>query len=400
MNHLGEKIKEIRLKEGLSQEAFAKELGYNSRSTINKIEKGVNEISYDKLMLLVKKYKIPVNELFDSNDNEEFEPLTNDSVLYVSFSARDNGNSIDIAHYLKTENDRLILFKNIFYHPCAKCNYECFDSVCKYRHDDIYNLLHCMMKYKKVVFIVPMYCGHPSSLYFIFNERSQDYFMHNEDKYENILKRLFIIGIYGSNEESPDFIPCLEKWFSGSKYSNHVLGIERHKYGFKLNDSILNVEEIRNSIDEFINPSNAKIEESAMAVVMCKGKILTTTEMVYGQEKVSLPKGHVEKNETSLEASIRECYEETNIVIHESNLVKNLTAYHYEFLTPSNQLIRKTISPYLFEVNDFGNPLSKEERILSVQWMNMKEFLSLCSYDNVKNILNEVLNNFYQLTSL
>ena len=38
MNKLGEKIKEIRLKKGLSQEAFAKELGYNSRSTINKID--------------------------------------------------------------------------------------------------------------------------------------------------------------------------------------------------------------------------------------------------------------------------------------------------------------------------------------------------------------------------
>lgn len=45
------KIKETRLKEGMSQEAFAEELGYTSRSSINKIGKGVNEISYDKLML-------------------------------------------------------------------------------------------------------------------------------------------------------------------------------------------------------------------------------------------------------------------------------------------------------------------------------------------------------------
>ncbi len=252
MNKLGEKIKEIRLKEGLSQEAFAKELGYNSRSTINKIEKGINEISYEKLMLLLRKYEITMNELFNSNDNNKFEPLSNDSVLYVSFSARENGNSKEIANYLKTEKDRLVLFKDIFYNPCYKCNYECFDSFCKYHHDDIYNLLGCMTKYKKIVFIVPMYCGNPSSLYFIFNERSQDYFMHNEDKYESIIKRLFIIGIYGNNEESPDFIPCLEKWFKGSKYTNHVLGIERHKYNLKLKDSILTVEEIKNSINEFV----------------------------------------------------------------------------------------------------------------------------------------------------
>ena len=51
MSKLGDKIKEIRINEGLSQEAFAKELGYTSKSTINKIEKGINEISYDKLML-------------------------------------------------------------------------------------------------------------------------------------------------------------------------------------------------------------------------------------------------------------------------------------------------------------------------------------------------------------
>ena len=53
MSKLGDKIKEIRINEGLSQEAFAKELGYTSKSTINKIEKGINEISYDKLMLLI-----------------------------------------------------------------------------------------------------------------------------------------------------------------------------------------------------------------------------------------------------------------------------------------------------------------------------------------------------------
>ena len=44
MSKLGEKIKEVRINEGLSQEEFAKELGYTSKSTINKIEKGVNKI--------------------------------------------------------------------------------------------------------------------------------------------------------------------------------------------------------------------------------------------------------------------------------------------------------------------------------------------------------------------
>ena len=65
-NKLGNKIKEIRLENGMSQEEFAKELGYTSKSTVNKIEKGVNDMSYDKLELLIQKFDLKVNELFDN----------------------------------------------------------------------------------------------------------------------------------------------------------------------------------------------------------------------------------------------------------------------------------------------------------------------------------------------
>ena len=79
MSKLGDKIKEIRINEGLSQEAFAKELGYSSKSTINKIEKGINEISYDKLMLLIDKYNLTLNQMFENNSNEIPLPKTTNS---------------------------------------------------------------------------------------------------------------------------------------------------------------------------------------------------------------------------------------------------------------------------------------------------------------------------------
>ena len=53
-NTFGDKIKKVRLEHGMSQEEFAKELGYTSKSTVNKIEKGVNDMSQDKLELLIK----------------------------------------------------------------------------------------------------------------------------------------------------------------------------------------------------------------------------------------------------------------------------------------------------------------------------------------------------------
>lgn len=138
--------------------------------------------------------------------------------------------------------------------------------------------------------------------------------------------------------------------------------------------------------------NNIAIEECAMAVVMCKGKILTTTEMIYGNSKLSLPKGHVEDNENALDASIRECYEETNILIDKSNLLAILPSYSYQFQTPSKKLIKKIITPYLFEAQDFGNPTCKEQRILSVEWMEIEKFLSLCKYESVKKLVNDALN--------
>ena len=58
MKSAAELILELRKKEGLSQEEFAKKLGYTSKSTINKIEKGINEISYEKLVKLIEGYRL------------------------------------------------------------------------------------------------------------------------------------------------------------------------------------------------------------------------------------------------------------------------------------------------------------------------------------------------------
>ena len=138
---------------------------------------------------------------------------------------------------------------------------------------------------------------------------------------------------------------------------------------------------------EAVEKSN---ELSAMAVILCNGKILSTNEMIYGKETLSLPKGHKEENESLIETAIRECFEETNIVITKENLIRQLPPYSYEFLTPSNRFVRKTIVPFLFEVKEEGNPLPKEKRMLSVQWMDTGEFIEKCTHENVKSCVEEI----------
>lgn len=310
--------------------------------------------------------------------------------LFISFSARESGNCDSIARYLSGERDEIIYFRDKRYHLCENCDYECFTSRCKYRNDDVYGIFEEMLKCEKIILIVPMYCGNPSALYFAFNERSQDFFMHNAAKYNDILKKLFMIGIYGDRERSPDFIPCLEKWFDGSKYSNHVLGIERHKFDLKLKDSVLDIDEIKSAVSEFIAPTVATEELSAMAVVLLGGKLLATNELIYGKETLSLPKGHKEDGESLVETAVRECFEETNIVISEADLIRELPPFSYEFLTPANKLIRKTVVPFLFEAKDEGEPLPKEERMISVCWMDKDEFLEKCTHENVKTVVKSI----------
>lgn len=132
------------------------------------------------------------------------------------------------------------------------------------------------------------------------------------------------------------------------------------------------------------------IEKSAMAIVLYKNHILTTKEIIYGKEVLSCPKGHQEKGETLLETAIRECYEETNILLTKENLVKELDSYSYKYITPNNESKRKTIFPYLFKVLDEGYPLSKEEKIISVNWLSIDEFLKQCSYENVVKLIKEI----------
>lgn len=171
--------------------------------------------------------------------------------LMISFSGRKNGNCDDILNFIATDEDTKIYFRDLNVHECGDCMYECFKSSCKY-HDDIYSLYKSLKMYNKIFLVVPMYCGNPSSLYFKFNERSQEYFMHNEEDYESIISKLYIIGVYGDRNKNKSFIPCFEQWFENTPYQNRVLGIERHQYGQKIEDKILCVQEVKDKILDFI----------------------------------------------------------------------------------------------------------------------------------------------------
>ena len=134
-----------------------------------------------------------------------------------------------------------------------------------------------------------------------------------------------------------------------------------------------------------------KYEQSAMAVVLYENKILCTLEEIYGKSVLSLPKGHVETGETVLETAIRECFEETDIILTSEEAVKELKPYSYSFKTPDGHQICKSLNPVLFRLSKEQSPRAKEKRILEVKFMDVNAFINECPYDNVVNLVKTCL---------
>ena len=62
---IGPKIKNLRKKKKLTQEELAHSLGYSGRSVISHIEHGDADMTYEKILLLLKTYMLDANEFFE-----------------------------------------------------------------------------------------------------------------------------------------------------------------------------------------------------------------------------------------------------------------------------------------------------------------------------------------------
>lgn len=68
MLELYKNIKRIREEKGMSQEELAKLVGFKSRSSINKIEMGVNDITQSKLVAIANALGVSPGELMGSDE--------------------------------------------------------------------------------------------------------------------------------------------------------------------------------------------------------------------------------------------------------------------------------------------------------------------------------------------
>lgn len=83
-NSIGSKIASRRKQLGLTQAELAERMGYKSKSTINKIEKGENDVPQRKIVLFAEVLKVSVSYLMDW-EAEEPAPLSDEEAELMEY---------------------------------------------------------------------------------------------------------------------------------------------------------------------------------------------------------------------------------------------------------------------------------------------------------------------------
>ncbi len=314
-------------------------------------------------------------------------------ITIINFSGRANGNCSSIANIITRKFEKECVerfnFCDVNVSPCGKCDYECFkeDKPCDF--DDVNRMFDSVMCADLAFFIMPNYCDYPPANYFAFNERSCGYFLKDEkllDKYLAVKKKFIVV----SNTVSENF----EKAFSyqveeGAKPD--MLILDAKKFNSASIDGNMSENASAQKLVEDFATDNFRCEKSAMAVVVCGEEILYTIENIYGNLKMSLPKGHVEDGESVIATAMRECREETGVILNESDFVKSGKPFEIKFVNHKNEIVKKTICPVLFDIKEKIATLITEERIKEAGFRRLYDFYINCAYDSVRNILKELL---------
>lgn len=103
-----------------------------------------------------------------------------------------------------------------------------------------------------------------------------------------------------------------------------------------------------------------------------------------GKLEWCIPKGHLEQDETSEQAALREVFEETGL---EAQIIQHLGEVNYQFIQDGAK-ISKTVHVYLMQQT--GGELSFDKdphkEASELEWVQVSELLARLSHGNEKRI--------------
>lgn len=105
----GNRIKQLRLERDMSQDELAKRSGYGSRSTINKIELGINDIPQSKIKAIAEALNVSIGELFCW---DEMDATHDTKQLQLEVEQIELDSAIE-KRYGKSANDAISLYSQL-----------------------------------------------------------------------------------------------------------------------------------------------------------------------------------------------------------------------------------------------------------------------------------------------
>lgn len=148
-------------------------------------------------------------------------------------------------------------------------------------------------------------------------------------------------------------------------------------------------------------------EYSGMSIVFCKNKVLLLETK---HNEFVFPKGHIEKGENSLQAAIRECFEESGVDLSNAEYLGECSSYDYTFSAghlkiPNDDFyhtfgvnqIKKTIYVHVFKIPEFQE-FNLESIFIKGSWININKAHYIITHDNTKKIYVEALRKLRKLS--
>ena len=130
-------------------------------------------------------------------------------------------------------------------------------------------------------------------------------------------------------------------------------------------------------------------EVSAGGVVVHDGRVLVivpTRRAADGSQVLALPKGHLDKGETIVQAATREVREETGMVVEP---VQELGEVRYWYVRHRRR-VAKSVHFFLFRPLG-GDLADHDDEVLEARWMGLSEAQKALSYAGEREMVGRAL---------
>jgi len=189
-------------------------------------------------------------------------------ILGVVFSARKEGNCLKCVKYClerfkeyEFETDVINVFE-MEIKPCTHCNYECFTGRECPVGDDVNKIYEECFDADILIFAIPTYGGHLSSLYLAFTERAQAIFENYQEFEEKLRKKINFI-IFGNLTAGGDMALHEALYnFANLDFQPETLIFPAREYGKNsIDGDLIEVPEVKRRLDRFIEVVKKRIRE-------------------------------------------------------------------------------------------------------------------------------------------